>query len=269
MVERGPRPDGPAPREQRARRALQRQLAYQQQKARELEGREAEVIEAMRSRSTGVWAALQGVNAVPPDSRVLEVGSGAHGLVFGLESRRCVGCDPLAAEYATLFPWQRRCPTIAARGEDLPFANGTFDVVLCDNVIDHAEDPAAIVGELFRVLAPGGLLYFSVNVHHSVYVLLSRLQHTLDRLRIPIVMGAFADHTVHFTAAAVVRLFEAQPIVKVFEHHSPQAARAVARRRGIRHPGDLLKRVLFKNARYQLVGVRSDAGLAGSSKNSG
>jgi 2-polyprenyl-3-methyl-5-hydroxy-6-metoxy-1,4-benzoquinol methylase len=45
----------------------------------------------------------------------------------------------------------------------------SFDVVLCDNVVDHAESPKRIVAELTRILAPGGLLYFTVNIHHPVY----------------------------------------------------------------------------------------------------
>jgi ubiquinone/menaquinone biosynthesis C-methylase UbiE len=42
----------------------------------------------------------------------------------------------------------RRVPTVSALGECLPFPDGAFDVVLCDNVIDHAKSPAATVAEL-------------------------------------------------------------------------------------------------------------------------
>ena len=66
----------------RARRALERQLAYQRAKAQKVAGREEEYIAVMRRRSADVRATLEEVQGVPPDAHVLEVGSGAHGLVF-------------------------------------------------------------------------------------------------------------------------------------------------------------------------------------------
>ncbi len=42
--------------------------------------------------------------------------------------------------------------------EELPFADGSFDVVISNGVIDLVPDKDAVFGELFRVLAPGGRL---------------------------------------------------------------------------------------------------------------
>jgi len=42
--------------------------------------------------------------------------------------------------------------------ERLPFADGSFDVVISNGVIDLVPDKDAVFGELFRVLAPGGRL---------------------------------------------------------------------------------------------------------------
>ena len=155
-------------KQMRARRALERQLAYQRVKAARAVGHEEEYVASMRARSAVVRARLEAVRPIDGDARVLEVGSGAHGLVFYFGTTRGVGVDPLACEYAALFPaWQRRAQTIAAAGERLPFADSTFDVVLCDNVVDHAEGPSEIVRELARVVAPGGLVYFTVNFHQT------------------------------------------------------------------------------------------------------
>ncbi|MEQ1687074.1 MAG: class I SAM-dependent methyltransferase [Sphingopyxis sp.] len=38
----------------------------------------------------------------------------------------------------------------------LPFADGAFDTILCNAVLEHVEHPQAIVAELARVLKPGG-----------------------------------------------------------------------------------------------------------------
>lgn len=44
----------------------------------------------------------------------------------------------------------------------LPFADGTFDVVVSSDVIEHTEQPFKAVDELIRVLKPGGLLCLTV-----------------------------------------------------------------------------------------------------------
>ena len=44
----------------------------------------------------------------------------------------------------------------AADLEHLPFADRSFDRVLCVHVLEHVDDDAAALSELHRVLAPGG-----------------------------------------------------------------------------------------------------------------
>jgi SAM-dependent methyltransferase len=243
--------------QRRARRALERQLAYQRAKARRAAGHEDEYAAAMRARSARVRARLEEVRPIPADARVLEVGSGAHGLVFYFGTTRGVGVDPLACDYAALFPaWQTRAQTVAALGERLPFADQTFDVALCDNVVDHAEDPARIVREMARVLAPGGLLYFTVNFHHPVYSVAARLHAAWNAAGLRFEVGPFADHTVHLTLDAARRLFDGLPLRPLSERHDAGEAKALARERPARHAGDRLKRIFFKNALYEVVAER-------------
>jgi len=45
--------------------------------------------------------------------------------------------------------------------DDIPFPDGYFDVCFCNAVLEHVEGPGAVVGELSRVLKPGGLLYLT------------------------------------------------------------------------------------------------------------
>ena len=44
----------------------------------------------------------------------------------------------------------------------LPFADGAFDAAVCIEVLEHLLDPAAVAGEILRVLRPGGTLVATV-----------------------------------------------------------------------------------------------------------
>jgi SAM-dependent methyltransferase len=238
-------------RHRRAARALERQLVSQREKANAIRGREVEVVARRMAHSRAVRERLERIRPLPRDARVLEVGSGPHGLIFFFGASRGVGVDPLAAHYRTLFAgWQGHAPTIAAAGEALPFPAGAFDVVLSDNVIDHAERPAAIVAEMARVLTPGGLLYFSVSVHHPFYGAASRLHGLWNGLGLRLEIRPFADHTVHLTEDEARRMFAPLPLrvlEECVEREDPFPAR---------HAGDLLKRVFFKNACFEVIAVR-------------
>jgi SAM-dependent methyltransferase len=240
-----------------ARRALERQLEYQEKKAVHLRGHEEEVVAAMQGSSRRVRDLLEKFEPIAEDARVVEVGSGAHGLIFYFGAKHGVGVDPLAVSYRRLFPrWQACAATIAAVGERLPFSDQSFDVAICDNVVDHAESPAGIVAELVRVLRPGGLLYFTVNVHHPVYAVAAGIHSGWRALGVSYEIGPFADHTTHLTLDTAKELFAGLPLKIISEKSNIDEARARARKQRARHLGDRLKRVFFKNALFEIIGKR-------------
>jgi SAM-dependent methyltransferase len=49
-------------------------------------------------------------------------------------------------------------PDVCAVAAMLPFADASFDTVLCTQVLEHVPDPAAVLHEIGRVLRPGGRL---------------------------------------------------------------------------------------------------------------
>jgi SAM-dependent methyltransferase len=50
-------------------------------------------------------------------------------------------------------------PFAAALGEQLPFADATFELVVMDQVIEHVADQKRVLAEALRVAKPGGALY--------------------------------------------------------------------------------------------------------------
>jgi 2-polyprenyl-6-hydroxyphenyl methylase/3-demethylubiquinone-9 3-methyltransferase len=45
-------------------------------------------------------------------------------------------------------------------GEKLPFADESFDMVFCCDVLEHVSDLGRVVSEISRVLRPGGIFFF-------------------------------------------------------------------------------------------------------------
>ena len=54
-------------------------------------------------------------------------------------------------------------------GECLPFPDDSFDIVYSANVLEHTNDPVAVLFEAVRVLRPGGTLHFEVPNHLSYF----------------------------------------------------------------------------------------------------
>ena len=124
------------------------------------------------------------VLAVPPDSRVLDLGAGDGSVARALAER---GCDVTAVErdpegLATLAGQGLRA--IAADLDDLAtdrLPGGAFDVVLLLDVIEHLVDPLRLLEQVPHWLAPGGRVFLSVpHVAHAA-VRLALLQGRFPR----------------------------------------------------------------------------------------
>jgi SAM-dependent methyltransferase len=70
------------------------------------------------------------------------------------EGTRVVTCDPAPGMGADVI----------CRAESLPFADGSFDVVVCRTAAHHFDDPAAAVAEMARVAADRVLLVDTLNM---------------------------------------------------------------------------------------------------------
>ncbi len=246
-----------------SQRALARQVEYQKGVAQRLRAQGDQAPSTTDSRPRAIDELLSYAH-FPEQSRVLEVGTAGRGVLFYLSPKWLrVGVDPLALDYRFLFPpWTRSVQTCAAFGEELPFGHQVFDLVICDNVIDHAEAPPAILHELIRVLKPNGLLCFTVNVHHPVYHYFSLAHRFWNALGVKFEIGPFADHTFHFTEEQVRRLLATLPLNVVTERCDIDGTRQQAKTRKPRHLGDRLKRIFFKNARYVMIATRPDSATA-------
>jgi demethylmenaquinone methyltransferase / 2-methoxy-6-polyprenyl-1,4-benzoquinol methylase len=96
---------------------------------------------------------------------VLDVATGPAGVALQVAARtgaRVVGLDltPSMLDRArrNVARAGARVPLLLGRGEQLPFADATFDAVTFTYLLRYVDDPAAAIRELARVVKPGGVL---------------------------------------------------------------------------------------------------------------
>ena len=103
-----------------------------------------------------------------PSSRVLDLGCGRGGVMELLwrEVGSAVGVDP---DLASLREHRAGQPLVCARGEAVPFASQSFDVVMALWVLEHLPQPEVVLKGIQRVLAPGGhFLFLTPNANHPL-----------------------------------------------------------------------------------------------------
>lgn len=153
----------------------------------------------LENRLNGFWNAdyftkiLLPLLDLKPGNRVLDVGAGTGALTLLLARHlpkvQFVGVDLTAAMVtdAQVQAQKLGIPNVEFVEGDalsLPFEDESFDAVVCQTVLIHLGDPAGAVGEMSRVLKPGGT--FMAAEYHTLFCDLpieaDRLQSTDDEL---------------------------------------------------------------------------------------
>lgn len=83
----------------------------------------------------------------PEGSTLLNIGSGIHRMRADI-----VNVD--------IFPYRE--VDVVANAEQLPFATGSVDGIVCESLLEHVPHPEKIVEEMYRVLKPGGAVYIVI-----------------------------------------------------------------------------------------------------------
>jgi len=68
-----------------------------------------------------------------------------------------------------------------ASAADIPWDNGSFDLVFAFSVIDFVPDPGAALREFRRLLRPGGILVISAHTQYSLFTLDRQCRRLLGR----------------------------------------------------------------------------------------
>jgi SAM-dependent methyltransferase len=97
---------------------------------------------------------------------LLDVGCGSRPFMQEFRSRvtRHIGVDTVSGVHG----WNPDLD-VAADAATLPFASGSFDTILCTQVLEHVEYPMAVLTEISRVLKGGGCVIASAPLMNVVH----------------------------------------------------------------------------------------------------
>jgi dolichol-phosphate mannosyltransferase len=125
---------------------------------------------------------------------ILDVGCGSSRIIQDLP--KAIGLDILFPKLR--FLRGRHGRLVQGTVFALPFADASFDAVICSEVLEHVPDEARVVEELSRVLRPGGMLILGTPDYSRW------LWWVLEWIYGKILPGAYAhEHITHPTQASV------------------------------------------------------------------
>jgi SAM-dependent methyltransferase len=97
-------------------------------------------------------------------------------------------------------------PDLVADAHALPFADNTFEVVLCREVLEHVRHPETVVRELHRVLVPGGTLLLTTRflfpIHEAPDDRWRFTRYVLEEIFTPWTTTSISEETQPMTAVA-------------------------------------------------------------------
>lgn len=107
------------------------------------------------------------LNYKDSSARVLDLGCGTGlntvSIASAFPKTVAVDVDPncVTATKDFLSIFKVKIPVLCYDGKILPFPRGSFDIVNCVEVFEHAKNPNLLLKEIKRVLAPDGILYIT------------------------------------------------------------------------------------------------------------
>ena len=176
---------------------------------------------------------------LPHHPRHLDVGCAMGSM---LEEAKAAGWDPVGvetSEFAARYAAEHTgCPVYAGTLLKAALPSESFDVVTLMDVIEHVPNPSELIGEIYRLLRPGGVVFIVTPNFASFFVWLYG----------PKAYGVWPDqHVVYFQPSTMAKLLRKAGF-----------ARIIAGSRDFY--GDNLRRLLRRNGAQADVEIKAEFG---------
>jgi len=170
--------------------------------------RYAQVLTALRESGIG------------PDNRVLDVGCGDGALTGMIAMKLKADVTGIDATALSINLAEQEFSKRGLQGEfkviegyTYPWPNQSFDAVVCADVIEHVQKPGDMLLEMWRVLAPGGVMVVTTPIRYT--------ETPMDRLHVrewfPQAFKSFCSEVIN----APVELRQSHPVALVELYDAP------------------------------------------------
>ena len=116
-------------------------------------------------------------------TKVLQIGCGPDDVINHFPVVKKYSIDPLADFYKKKFKFNYKSTNLQkAGGENIPFKDSFFDVIVLTNVLDHTHMPEKVLSEIQRVLKKEGLFHFENYIFQRNFLRIAKIWGILKRI---------------------------------------------------------------------------------------
>jgi ubiquinone/menaquinone biosynthesis C-methylase UbiE len=135
--------------------------------------------------------------SLPAGTRVLDIGAGQtpYRSLFGHCEYKTQDFKQYEGTQSEIAPetWDYGHIDYVSDVTQIPVEDGSFDAILCTEVLEHVYDPVATIAEAARIVRPGGRLFFSAPLGAGLH---QQPHHYFGGFTPHFYRRAFNDHSV-------------------------------------------------------------------------
>jgi SAM-dependent methyltransferase len=109
------------------------------------------------------WKIIKQYVEFQANHRILDIGCREYGFVDFLNNGIRYGLDPVI-DVRNEYHQNSGVYSIKGIGESLPFQEGSFDILIMTNILDHVYQPLKVLEESLRILKKDGILIIAIHV---------------------------------------------------------------------------------------------------------
>ena len=107
--------------------------------------------------------------------KTLQIGCGPLDVINEIKIGEKHSIDPLADFYKEKFKFDyNKTNLVKGVGENLPYKDDYFDIVIFANVLDHTSNPEKVLSEIKRVLKPEGIVWLEAHFYQKGFIWLAK-----------------------------------------------------------------------------------------------